>query len=149
MLPGVESGEVGAIHRTRVAARRIRELLPVLQLDSSTVRKMNRRLRRVTRGLATLRELDVLTALIDELRAARRLPPRALARVGGEVRKARDHQKRRRARKSVAAHLKRAARKLETLTDEIHDRDGSGDRTWRWAIDARIAHRAAELKDAI
>jgi len=150
MLPGVESGEIGAIHRTRVASRRLRELLPLLQLEPSVVRKMNRRLRKVTRRLGNVRELDVLIKLIDELRQSRRLPARALARVGGEVRKARDEAKGRRPRKAVAADLKRAARKLEAIAEDLEDRNGrSRGRAWHWAIEARVANRAAALKDAI
>src|SRR6185295_16866191 len=107
MLPGVEAGEIGAVHRTRVAARRLRELLPVLQLDPAAVRKLNRRLRKVTRRLGNVRELDVLIELIDDLQASRRFPPRALARVSGDVHKARESAKSR--RKSMSADLQRAA----------------------------------------
>jgi len=32
MLPGIEQGDVRALHRGRVATRRLRELLPVLEL---------------------------------------------------------------------------------------------------------------------
>src|SRR5262245_4989470 len=149
MLPGVESGEIGAVHRTRVAARRLRELLPILQLEPSTVRKMNRRLRKVTKRLGHVRELDVLIQLIEELRANRRLSGRALARVAGEVRKERDEVKRR-PRKEVAADLKRASKKLETIAQELKDKNGRVRNTpWRWALDARVANRAARLKDAM
>src|SRR6185436_3277406 len=96
MLPGVESGEIGAVHRTRVAARRLRELLPILQLEPGTVRKLHRRLRKVTRRLGNVRELDVLIQLIDHLHPSGRFPPRALARVSGDVRKARESAKSRR-----------------------------------------------------
>src|ERR1700687_5235330 len=89
-LPGVESGEIGAVHRARVASRRLRELLPILELDQPLVRKLGRRLRKLTRRLGSVRDLDVLTLLIDELRGSSRLPDRALRRVGGAVQKARD-----------------------------------------------------------
>lgn len=150
MLPGVESGEIGAIHRTRVASRRLRELLPLLQLEPPVVRKMNRRLRKVTRRLGAVRELDVLIQLIDELHASRKFPPRALARVGGEIRNARDEARKRRPRKAVAADLKRAARKLEAIAEDLKDRNGRArGRAWHWAIEARVANRAVRLKEAI
>ena len=66
MLPGVEDGDVRAIHRTRVASRRLRELLPVLQLDPDTTAKLIRRLRKVTRQLAHVRS-STLLPLIEEL----------------------------------------------------------------------------------
>src|SRR5882672_9665572 len=91
LLPGVESGEIGAVHRTRVASRRLRELLPVLQVEGASVRKLHKRLRKVTRRLGHVRELDVVIALVDELEDAPRMPERALKRVRDEARKARDH----------------------------------------------------------
>src|SRR5260370_39500596 len=66
MLPGVEAGELRALHRARVASRRLRELLPVLQLHPDATRKHLRRLRNVTERLGAVRELDVLLLLIDE-----------------------------------------------------------------------------------
>ena len=146
MLPGVESGEIGAVHRTRIAARRLRELLPILQLDPCDVRKLNRRLRKVTKRLGTVRELDVLTQLIEDLQESRRFPPRALARVASDVRQARDGVRSR--RKSVGADLKRAARKLQAVADRLHD-DEPRSHAWQWAIDARVARRANRLREAI
>src|SRR5438105_13417421 len=48
VLHGVERGDVRALHRTRVASRRLREVLPILQVDADTTRKLVRRLRRGT-----------------------------------------------------------------------------------------------------
>jgi CHAD domain-containing protein len=75
-LPGLESGEIGAVHRARVASRRLRELLPVLEIEQAVARKIGRRLRKLTRRLGDVRDLDVITLLVDELnppiRSARR-----------------------------------------------------------------------------
>src|SRR5438477_5064061 len=71
-LHGIEDGHVRALHRTRVASRRLRELLPILQLEQSSTRKLIRRLRRITTRLGSARELDVLLMLLDELRDAGR-----------------------------------------------------------------------------
>src|SRR5207248_1929483 len=56
-LHGVDKGEIRAIHRTRVASRRLREVLPVLELDADVSAKLVRRLRRVTAQLGPVREL--------------------------------------------------------------------------------------------
>lgn len=151
MLPGVDSGKVGAIHRTRVATRRLRELLPVLQFDPATFRKLNRRLKRLTRRLGTVRELDVLLLLLEELHESRRSPERALRRVGDSVNKARDEARERLSRKDVAADLKRTLKKLERVAAKLEneDRGRSRGRGWRWAIEARMVRRAATLKHAI
>src|SRR4029077_2898796 len=64
MLHGLADGDVRALHRTRVAARRLREILPVLELDPDVARRLGRRLRKVTERLGVVLELDVLASLI-------------------------------------------------------------------------------------
>src|SRR5258708_17575668 len=91
VLKGLEQGDVRALHRARVASRRLRELVPVLQLDGGASRKLARRLRKVTTRLGTVRELDVLLLSIDELHVSRRDRSAALGRVGVSVSKDRDH----------------------------------------------------------
>src|SRR5689334_18837627 len=88
-FPGVERGDIHAVHRTRVASRRLREVVPVLQLDARTAHRVARRLRKVTRRLGHLRELDVLGLLLDELQESGRFPARALERIRDEVTPAR------------------------------------------------------------
>src|SRR5262245_52825810 len=90
MLPGVEAGDIQAIHRTRVASRRLRELLPLLELEPKTARKLGRRLRRITRQLGSVRELDVLLLLTEELSASGRYSDRAIRRVAANVRETRE-----------------------------------------------------------
>src|SRR4051794_17993902 len=87
LLPGLAQGDVNALHRTRVASRRLRELLPILQLDHNATDKLGRRLRRITERLGTVRELDVLLIMIDELQESRRQDQPALKRVRDEVAK--------------------------------------------------------------
>jgi len=150
-LPGVTSGEPRAIHRARVASRRLRELLPILELDSDTIRKVNRRLRKLARRLGGVREIDVLTQLLEELQGARLAPLRALRRVGDEVREARDEAMNRFSHKSIAEAFHRAHRKLEHILEKLEKIDdrGARGRSWRWAIDARVSRRAAALKTAV
>jgi len=153
----VENGDVRALHRARVASRRLRELLPVLQLDHGTAHKLNRRLRRVTSRLGTVRELDVLMLLVDELHSSRRNRSAPLGRVGVAIAKARDDARKRLFRHLPIGGLRRIARKLEKLVEELAkgeqsqprrgaDRAKSG---WRWAIEARVAKRASRLHATI
>ncbi len=150
-LDGLERGDVGSLHRVRVASRRIRELVPILQLEASTSRKLNKRLRRVTRRLGAVRELDVLLLLIDELHVSRPMHQQALRRVRGVVAAARDT-----ARKRLKGHLpvedlQRLGRKLGRIVDRSDDesagttRGKAQVRAVQWAIDARVAHHAARL----
>jgi CHAD domain-containing protein len=148
-LPGVESGEIGAVHRARVASRRLRELLPVLGLEPPAVRKLGRRLRKLTRRLGSVRDLDVLILLVDELRESGRLPDRALRRVGNAVHQARDEARGGLSLKAVAADLKRVGRKLEAIAAELEPADQERSPAWRWAVDARASRRASTLKATI
>jgi CHAD domain-containing protein len=155
VLPGVEKGDIRALHRARVASRRLRELLPVLQLDHDTAHKLNRRLRRVTARLGTVRELDVLMLLIDELHVSGRSA--ATARVGVAIAKARDDARKRLFRHLPIGGLRRIARKLEKLVDELAKQEQAqprrsaegGKSGWRWAIEARLTKRASRLRAAI
>jgi CHAD domain-containing protein len=151
MLPGVESGEVGAVHRTRVASRRLRELLPVLQLESNKSRKLGRRLKKLSRRLGDLRELDVLVLLLDQLRASRRAPPAAVRRMIESVRTERNAARSRLTDREVTGDLKRAGKKLQRTLELLEDADRKPQhrKAWHWAVDARVARRAAALKHAI
>jgi len=142
-----------ALHNARVASRRLRELVPVLQLESGVARKLSRRLRKVTGRLGTVRELDVLALLIDELHGARRRGTGALARVGVQVAQARDEARKRLLGHLPVAEMSRLARKLDRVAGDLRQAEGATSkitaRAWRWAIDARVARRAARLSDAM
>jgi CHAD domain-containing protein len=147
--PGVVAGDASAVHRARVATRRLREALAVLAIERRSVRRLRRDLRNVTRALGPVRELDVTLGLIVRLlhdepdlegalettrvqlmarRARRRL---RLMRVTDEV--------------DVAGLLARV-RALDVPADAVHrsrlpvDRDG---------VRRRIGDRAAHLLEAI
>lgn len=152
MLHGIEKGDVRALHRTRVASRRLRELLPILQLDHDVARKLGRRLRRVTHGLGAVRELDVLSILLDELHESGRYDLGGLSRVAAPVAQDRDAARKRLLAKLPAAELRRVARKLGDIAQELESGCASNRRheaAWRWAIDARITRRAERLAAAM
>jgi CHAD domain-containing protein len=147
-------GDVRALHRARVTSRRLRELLPVLQLDRDVKRKLARRLRKVTTRLGSVRELDVLLILIDELHVSRRDHSQALSRVAIPAAQARDAAREDLFDRMPAEDMRRIARKLAGLVDGLEETDRPGKRTpptdgWRWAVDARTAVRAARLTVAI
>jgi CHAD domain-containing protein len=131
-----------------VGSRRLRELLPVLQLRSGD--KLGRRLRRVTRQLGDVRELDVLSMVIDELGLSRPHEQRALGLVKTEVERARDAARNKLQGSGVAAEAQHVADKLaEVLKHLGHDRDHEDDRTWRWVLEARVARRATAFERAM
>src|SRR5262245_17435931 len=80
-LEGVDKGRIRSVHRARVASRRLREVLPVLQLDAELIGSLGRRLRKVTNRLGTVRELDVMLLLVVAFQESRRYDERACARL--------------------------------------------------------------------
>ena len=156
--PRVDEGDVEALHRMRVASRRLRELVPLLALDADKAQRLNRRLRKVTRQLGAVRELDVLTLLLRELRAKDGYPDEALKHVNLAVQRARTSARERFARRLPATKLERLGRKLERAVKRPtapRRRTGATARanrpkeTWRWALDARLARRAEKARTAI
>ena len=66
----VEAGDVDAVHRSRVATRRLREALPLVKGRGRERRRLRRELRSVTRSLGPIRELDVALSLAGTLAIA-------------------------------------------------------------------------------
>jgi CHAD domain-containing protein len=155
-LQALEQGDPRALHRTRVASRRLRELLPLLELDSDATSKLVRRLRKVTKRLGAIREVDVLAIVIDELHESDRYDRRALDRVAAAVAKDQSASRQRSKTKQLVVELERISAKLEDVEADLRENDASksratlkGVRGWRWALDARLAQRAARLRRAI
>jgi CHAD domain-containing protein len=153
-LIAATKGDVRGLHRARVASRRLRELLAVLQLDGDLARKLGRRLRKVTRRLGAVRELDVLMTLIDELHISRPEHSEALSRVAVPVAKMRDDVRERLFDRMTADGVRRIERKLARLADTLREPRPTGDgtssiRDWLWTIDARAAQRASRLSSSI
>ena len=153
-LHEMEEGGVRAVHQTRVASRRLREVLPVLQLDPDVLRKLSRRLRKMTDRLGSVRELDVLAGILDELDKAGRHSQPALARIAAAVDEERARKRERLLAKGQLRELRRVGAKLEKLAQTLETQDaaprrGTDRRSWMWAIDARVARRAATLATAV
>ncbi len=151
MLPGVAAGDPRSVHRARVASRRLREILPLLQLEGHLAHKLGKRLRKVTRRLAPTRELDVLLTLLDTDLAAG--APQVQSRLRTELGAKREQARARLVAKPVVNDLRRIGRKLETVGSKLAaDEDRASratEREWRWAVEARVAHRAGALKKAL
>lgn len=153
VLHGMEKGDVRALHQARVASRRMRELVPMLQLERSTGRKLGRRLRKVTARLGAVRELDVLLLQIDELHVSGRRGSGGLGRVGVRVSRARDEARKRLSAQLPTSEMTRLARKLDRIAEDLAEKERassrSAARSWRWAIEARVAKRAERLAAAL
>jgi CHAD domain-containing protein len=150
-LLNVKSLDTNGVARAWTAARRLREVLPILQLSSTSVEKVNAKLRRLSRRLEDMREPSVALALLDERLAHERRGRQSATRVREMLE---EEVKRARAgvvRKKVGHDIRRI---VARLTDELESLHGDGDgrtqiRDLQWAVRARVARRAADLKVAI
>jgi CHAD domain-containing protein len=141
-------GDVGAVHKARVATRRLREAVP-LTLARGKGRRLSRRLRKLTRALGPLRELDVAIAGLADRAGRRRTPGyAALRRHLASERKAAF------ARLRDAIDRPRAGRLLARVEKQVRRIDDGDDgarlatRARRLLID-RTVERARTLRDAV
>jgi CHAD domain-containing protein len=148
MLQGLDQGDVRALHQTRVASRRLREILPVLQVEPEVASRLGRRLRKVTQRLGGVRELDVLCLLIEELSASGRYDQQAMRKVAAFVGEERKRARGRLLDKLPIDELHRIAHKLGRIAGDLKTSKKTS-RDWRWAVDARVTHRALALKTAL
>jgi CHAD domain-containing protein len=125
--------------------------VPVLQLEPEEARKLGKRLRKATRRLGGLRELDVMLLMTDELRKSGRYAERALQRVSSDIRVQREKKREKLAYHQAARELERIGRKLEKIKRRLELSRDTPDvrRAWLWALDARMARRVAALKEAM
>jgi CHAD domain-containing protein len=147
-LPKAIAGEETGVHQARVTTRRLREAVPVLStgLKGSKAGKADRKIRRLTRALGTVRELDVTIRLLDELAQASHVPRTAVEDVRIRVIAERDAR-----RKVMLERLERvnAAKLDKRLASVGAALDGATAEPWRKALAARLVNRNKRLLLAI
>jgi CHAD domain-containing protein len=68
-LPAALKGNPDAVHQARVASRRLREALPLIS-HGPRGRRLERQMRKITRALGPVRDLDVALQMLDEIERA-------------------------------------------------------------------------------
>src|SRR5262249_1718757 len=140
--PGIYEGSVESLHESRVASRRLRELVPILGLDRETTRGLGRRLKWVTQELGVVRQLDVLTATLAQFEQAPTAVTTALLQMRTLL-----EQERTAAREKLIAgvplkKIRRLAERLEAALGEHEDVERRRPKHARlaemWALDARL-----------
>jgi CHAD domain-containing protein len=149
-LPGTRNGDVNSLHQTRVATRRLREALPLVA-SGSRGRKLEKTVRRLTRALGPVRELDVALLTLDELERLDDVPRAAIVKlrhVVSEERRLLHEEMCRRLGKidleKLRAHAVAAARKVKAPSG-----GGLAGPERLAAADQRSARRAMGLRVAI
>lgn len=147
-LPAAKAGDATSLHQARVATRRLREALPVIG-SSTRAEKLSRSVRRLTRALGPVRELDVELIILDELEKSGDVPYAAIDRLRASI-----IEERQRLQADVRDHIddfdidklrKRALSVARKQADDKRPRDGQGTAHTR----DRIARRARRLAAAI
>jgi CHAD domain-containing protein len=82
-MPAAQAGDEISVHAARVASRRLRGVLPVIgaSADANTLDRARRQVRRITRALGPVREIDVSLVLLAEFEKKATTSPRAIGRV--------------------------------------------------------------------
>ncbi|MGE0591975.1 MAG: CHAD domain-containing protein [Vicinamibacterales bacterium] len=83
-LPSAQRGDVRSVHQARVATRRLRAALSMVEPGPKTG-KLVRGVRALTATLGPVRELDVTLQVLEELSRDRRVPVPAIACLRDEV----------------------------------------------------------------
>ena len=144
----VEAGDVEAVHRSRVATRRLREALPLIKGGGRERRRLRRDLRRVTRGLGPVRELDVALALAGTLATDWPDLAAVLDRVSARLFELRAHRRARLAKKVGRDDVDDLVDRVEVLLAQARPAGASRPSIDRGRLAERIAYRAAAIRAA-
>lgn len=145
-LPAAIAGDDTGVHQARVASRRLREAVPVLAGGIKHAGKARRKIRRLTRALGTVRELDVSLHLLDELAGSEELSRPALQDVRLHVMADRERKREAMLARLADVNADKLERRLRSVTEALELDDSEA---WRQALSARLVKRAKRLGAAI
>ena len=143
------AGAVEPLHQCRVATRRLRELLPLcdVELGVRIASRARKRVRQLGGALGAVRELDVALGLVDEVERAGRAQPGAASRLRQRVREECERQRERMRTRLKPAWLRKMARDVAEVLKAIGMRDATD--AWALALAQRLSERADRLRDAV
>jgi len=147
-LPRAVKGEPRAVHQARVATRRLREAVPVLTAGVGGGRRRStvRTLRRITRALGLVREMDVsLAALAEDRRAGGN--EAAVDLVTSHLQRLRAARRDEMLARLAKINRPALAASLRQIGQLVADADA--DPAWRAALEARLTRRARALAEAV
>lgn len=147
-LPGARKGDVHAVHQARVATRRIREALPLIAHGRSG-KSLKKSVRRLTRALGPLRELDVALLNLDQMRASGDVSETAIARLRQLITEERTRVGAEMLRRIQQYNLPKLQRKAVESARRGPVKAGPRDRGRAAAAMARAGRRADSLRSAI
>ena len=147
-MPAAQAGDMQSVHQARVATRRLRETLPVLKASGSTrsLGRVRRQVRRMTRALGPVRELDVALHHLGELAEQNIVSTRAI----GRVRQAVAQERLERRREMLAAITPGKVEKLRQRLGRVgSDTDAPEAAAALAEVEQQVSRRARRLSAAI
>lgn len=148
-MPAAQSGDQTSVHQARVASRRLRGALPMLgaSADADALDRVDRRVRRITRALGPVRELDVALLLLVEFEERGVASADAIGRVREAVIAERLERRRDMLDEITPSRLEKLRKRLVDVTaPELHR--GSAANAVAEAV-AQSGRRARHLRAAI
>jgi CHAD domain-containing protein len=152
--PRLLEGDEEALHKARVASRRVREALPILLSGTTGARKARRQVRRITRALGPVRELDVSLAVLSRLEADHPALANAIEQLRARIAADRASERARLMERLGDVDLKRFNHRVGALLAEAghrRSRRAAAAQTpaWRSVLGARVLRRAEALRAAV
>lgn len=147
-VPGTQQGDMGSVHAARVASRRLRETLPVAGASASpgALRKARREVRRVTRALGPVRELDVAIEHLEEFAGRGAGTARATTYLCEALQRDRQARRADMLTALTPSRLSKLRKRVEHLSTAADDPEPTQALS---AVTQRIAVRAQTLIDRI
>ncbi len=147
-LAGALDGDAHGVHQARVASRRLREAVPVLSsgVKGTKSKKARGKIRRLTRALGSVRELDVTLQILDQLAAGETLPRLALEDVRAHVVAQRDERRTTMLKRLGQVNTEKLDRRLAFVAETLAQSDSQ---EWRNALGSRLLKRQKALRSAI
>ena len=147
-LPMAVAGDDRGVHQARVTSRRLREAVPVLAtgLKGSKAGKARGKIRRLTRALGTVRELDVTIQLLDELARSPHVSRIAVEDVRARVLKEREDRRKLMLERLEHINPDKIDRRLSSVGAALQT---AMVEPWRKALAARLLQRSRRLRIAM
>ena len=146
--PGLLRGDIKALHKARVASRRIREALPVVGASApqARVKRLRRKMKELTRFLGPIRELDVQLGLLENEAGTSAVPAEVLGLIRREVASRRHTLRHDLLKNPPVADIDRLIKKLGRIADSKgHGKSPMHEAVWRGTLAARLLRRAKTL----
>jgi len=147
-LPAAVAGHARGVHQARVASRRLREAVPIVAagVPGTRRRRTRRALRRITRALGSVREMDVSLAALAERRWAH-VDRAAVDLVGARLQRMRAERREDMLQRLDAVARTKLVARLRKIGALVADPGLAP--AWRARLARRLSRRAEALRAAV